>query len=200
MMQIEIFSDFACPFCYIAKTRLQTAIEQLNMQDEVELIYKSYQLNPDASKIESPSIELKQELRDSIEQHAKEVGVTFSFDGITEGNTENAHHLLKWAQTYQKGQAFFDEVIRKYFEQGLRLNDEEALLEVVGQLQLSVEDARQALQTNAFSEELARDRYDAQQLEVTRVPFFVFNNQYGIIGVEPIEVFTKTLQQAKGRK
>ncbi|MER2192737.1 MAG: DsbA family oxidoreductase [Solibacillus sp.] len=196
-MNIEIFSDFACPFCYIAKTRLYEAIEQLGMSDEVTITYKAYQLKPDASKIDSPKIVLKQDVQNAIAEHAKEVGVTFNFDKLVAGNSENAHRLTKWAEMYRKGKAFFDELIQYYFEAGVDLNREADLLVIVEKLNLPVEEARSVLRSDAFSEELVADRYDAQQLQVTRVPFFVFNNKYGIIGVEPIEVFLKTLQQAK---
>lgn len=196
-MQIEIFSDFACPFCYIAKTRLDEAIAELEMTDNVNIVYKAYELKPDASKEQSPKIELKQEVQDAIRQHAKEVGVTFNFEKLTAGNSENAHRLAKWAANQGKGKLFFDTVMQRYFEEGLNLNDEAALLAVVQDAQLPVDEARGVLQSDAYVEELAADRYDAQQLQVTRVPFFVFNNQYGIIGVEPIEVFVKTLKQAK---
>lgn len=196
-MKVEIFSDFACPFCYIAKTRLYEAIAQLGMTDEVTITYKAYQLKPDASKIDSPKIELKQDVQSAIAEHAKEVGVTFNFEQLVAGNSENAHRLTKWAETYSKGKAFFDEMIQHYFEAGLDLNSDAELLTIVEKLNLPVEEARGVLQSDAFREELAADRYDAQQLQVTRVPFFVFNNQYGIIGIEPIEVFFKTLQQAK---
>ena len=196
-MQIEIFSDFACPFCYIAKTRLDEAIDQLGLGNEVEITYKAYQLKPDASKEASSKIELKPDVQEAIEQHAKEVGVTFNFDKLMTGNSENAHRLARWAATKGKGKLFFDTVMQRYFEDGLNLNSEEELLAVARDVQLPGDEARGVLQSSAYSEELAADRYDAQQLQVTRVPFFVFNNQYGIIGVEPIEVFLKTLKQAK---
>lgn len=196
-MRIEIFTDFVCPFCYISKTRLNTAIEQLNMQGEVDITYKAYQLKPDASKIESPAIEMKPEVREAIAQHAKEVGVAIDLERAKLANTENAHRLTKWAETYKKGKEFFGETMYHYFEHGLNLNSEADLLEMVEKLQLPVEEAREVLTSDAYTEQLAADRYDAQQLQVTRVPFIVFNNQYGIIGVEPIEVYLKTLQQAK---
>lgn len=196
-MNIEIFSDFACPFCYIAKTRLYEAIEQLRMSDEVTITYKAYQLKPDASKIDSPKIVLKQDVQSAIAEQAKEVDVTFNFDLLIAGNSENAHRLTKWAETYRKGKEFFDELIQHYFEAGLDLNREAELLTIVEKLDLPVEEARGVLRSDAFREQLAADRYDVQQLQVTRVPFFVFNNEYGIIGVEPIEVFLRTLQQAK---
>lgn len=196
-MQIEVFTDFACPFCYIAKTRLDQAIAQLGMMDEVELVYKAYQLKPDASKQQSPKIELKPDVQEAIRTHATEVGVTFNFDKLVMGNSENAHRLTKWAAVHGKGKAFFDAVIQRYFEAGLDLNREAELLDVVEELQLPVAEAHAVLQSAAYSDAFAADRYDAQQLQVTRVPFFVFNNRYGIIGVEPIEVFLKTLKQAK---
>lgn len=208
-MKIEIFSDFACPFCYIAKTRLYEAIEQLHLQDEVTIEYKAYSLNPSASKTEvipykKAMLELKglsqnklDEVTESIQTHASEVGLTFDFDNIILANTENAHRLSKLAKLYNKEQQFVENVMHRYFTEGLNLNDSAALLEICSELAILESEAIEAINTDRFSQSLAQDRYDAQQLQITSVPFFVFENRYGIKGVEPMEVFTKTLLQAK---
>ena len=84
-----------------------------------------------------------------------------------------------------------------YFTKGLNVNDNEALLAIIEQLDLPQEQAKAVLESNQYADEILKDRYDIQQLQETSVPFFVFENKYGIIGTEPIEVFTKTLNQAK---
>ncbi|MGE7022121.1 DsbA family oxidoreductase [Solibacillus cecembensis] len=207
-MKIELFSDFACPFCYIAKTRLQQAIQQLNLEDEVEIEYKAYQLDPGASKLEArpfyddlihkgQSKEKIKQLTESIQTHADEVGLTFNFDAIQLANTENAHRLSKLAKTLGKEAQFVDTMMETYFTKGINLNDEAQLLAVCDEVNIPRKQAIEVLHSNQFSEQLANDRYDAQQLQITSVPFFVFEDQYGIKGVEPIEIFTKTLLQAQ---
>ncbi len=208
-MKIEIFSDFACPFCYIGKKRLEQVIHELGFEKEVELEYKAYQLNPYASKTETKSFyeglmekyhstqEEVEENTSSIGEHAKEVGLFYNFDIMKVGNTENAHRLAKWARTYDKEAAFIEAMMDHYFTKGLDVNDQEALIEVANSVGLPTEEAKIVLESDQFSAELAKDRYDAQQLQVQSVPFFVFENKYGIIGAEPLEVFTRTLKQAK---
>lgn len=209
MMKIELFSDFACPFCYIAKTRLQQAIQQLNLEDVVEIEYKAYQLDPGASKLDArrfyddlyenkgQSMEKVKQLTDSIQTHADEVGLTFNFDAIQLANTENAHRLSKLAKTLGKEAQFMDTMMETYFTKGINLNDEEQLVAICEEVNIPKQQAIEVLNSDQFAEELANDRYDAQQLQITSVPFFVFENQYGIKGVEPIEIFTKTLLQAQ---
>lgn len=200
-MQIEIFTDFACPFCYIGKRRLQQAIEQLGLEHEVDISYKAYQLNPYASKEKStPLIKegASSEKLDAILAHAKEVGLTYHLEKVKVGNSENAHRLAKWAKTKGKESVFIEEVFHRYFTEGLDLNEADELVAVASAIGLQAEEARQVLHDQtAFQQEFAMDLYDIQQIPVTSVPFFVFENRYGIKGVEPLEVFTKTLKQTK---
>ena len=208
-MKIEIFSDFACPFCYIGKKRLEQAIKQLGLEQQVEIEYKTYLLDPNASKQQATpfyeammekfdsSLEEIELMATSIQNRANEVGLTYDFKKMQIGHTENAHRLAKWARTYKKEAAFIEAVMDHYFTKGLNVNDNEALLAIVEQLDLPKEQAKDVLESDQYADDILKDRYDIQQLQVTSVPFFVFENKYGIIGAEPIEVFTKTLTQAK---
>lgn len=201
MMKIEIFSDFACPFCYVGKRRLEQAIAELGMKEQVELVYKAYQLNPEADRVEAKLMLSEQELVNSdkleaVHAHAAEVGLVYKLDKVLVGNTENAHRLAKWAATYGREGAFVEETMHRYFTQGLNVNDAAALLDIVTHVGLPLEEGRAVLtNANAFQEELTADRYDIQQIPVTSVPFFVFENRYGIKGAEPLRIFKETLQQ-----
>lgn len=200
-MKIEIFSDFACPFCYVGKRRLEQAIHELGMEEQVELEFKAYQLNPNADRVESkPLINEKQlataEKLEAIEAHAAEVGLTYDMEKVLVGNTENAHRLAKWAKTFGRDAAFIEETMHRYFTKGLNVNSIEQLLAIVAHVELPVAEARAVLEDgNAYQEELAADRYDIQQIPVTSVPFFVFENRYGIKGAEPLRIFKETLLQ-----
>lgn len=200
MMKIEVFSDFACPFCYIGKKRLEQAITALNMQDEVEIEFKAYQLNPEADQVNAtPLLEMfsdkQKETIAAIEAHAKEVGLQFDFDKVVVGNTEKAHRLSKWTKTFGKEAQFVELMMDAYFTKGFNMNENKELLAIVKKLELPVEKAREVLESNQFAEDLALDRYDIQQIPVTSVPFFVFENRYGIRGAEPIDIFKQTLRQ-----
>ena len=200
---------FSNPFCYIGKKRLEQAITQLGFEQQVEIEYKTYVLNPYASKEQATpfyeammekfdsSLENIELMATSIQNRASEVGLTYDFEKMQIGNTENAHRLAKWARTYKKEADFIEAVMNHYFTKGLNVNDNEALLAIVEQLDLPKEQAKDVLESDQYADDILKDRYDIQQLQVTSVPFFVFENKYGIIGAEPIEVFTKTLTQAK---
>lgn len=131
----------------------------------------------------------------AIEAHAKEVCLQFDFDKIVVGNTEKAHRLSKWAKTFGKEAQFVELMMDAYFTKGLNVNENKELLAIVEQLDLPVDKAREVLASNQFAEELALDRYDIQQIPVTSVPFFVFENRYGIRGAEQIDIFKQTLRQ-----
>lgn len=206
-MKIELFSDFACPFCYIAKKRLSRAIQELGLQQEVQIEYKAYQLDADAptegvilsidSMREYMSAEKIADMQKMITEMAAEEGLVYDFDNMKSGNTETLHRLSKWAATQQKEHDFIEAIMDAYFTKGLNPNSAEEVLAVVAQLGLSTEQAAHVMQTDAYAEELRKDAYDVQQVPVTSVPFFVFENRYGIVGAEPLEVFTKTLKQAQ---
>ena len=209
MMKIEIFSDFSCPFCYIGKTKLFSAIKELDLIEKVEIEYKAYQLKPDASKTETLNYkevmqdrfngnEAKmQEMVDAVHAHAKEAGLTYNVDEIKIANTDNAHRLAKLAAKYNVADAFTEHLMNGYFSHGFDLNNTEALLTICEDLGIARSEAQQVIDEQLFSEELAQDRYDAMQLQITSVPFMVFENAYGIKGVEPHEIYVKTLKQAQ---
>ena len=208
-MKIEIFSDFSCPFCYIAKTKLLSAIKELQLTENVEIDYKAYQLKPDASKTQtlnykevmqerfSGNMAKMQDAIDAVHAHANEAGLTYNVDEIKIANTENAHRLAKLAANYHVADAFTERLMNGYFSHGFNLNDTAALVEICAELGIPTQEAQRVLDEQLFSEELAQDRYDAMQLQITSVPFMVFENAYGIKGVEPHEIYVKTLKQAQ---
>ncbi|KOS63257.1 DsbA family oxidoreductase [Lysinibacillus agricola] len=207
-MKIEIFSDFTCPFCYIGKRELERAIDLAGYSGQVEIEFKAYQIGPDTPKKDAPTlyegmaakfdstIEEVKEMTKGIAMRAEEVGLHYNFEDMKTAHTEKAHRLAKWTKLFGKESAYTEALMSGYFTEGKDLNDEEFLLKVIGNLDLDVEIAKGVIASKDFSEVLNKDRYDAQQLGVQSVPFFVFENRYGIKGAEPNEVFVRTLHQA----
>ncbi|GGG25201.1 DSBA oxidoreductase [Lysinibacillus alkalisoli] len=206
-MKIEIFTDFVCPFCYIGKTQLKRAIKEAGYEEEVELIYRAYQLHPETPKEHAPrylqalkdkfngDVTKMNEVMDSIQYRAQEVGLTYQFEKMTTANTETAHRIVKWAAAYDKDIVLFDRLIQGYFTEGLDLNDEAQVLAIVDEVGLDVLQAKQVYHSQDYMQALDEDRYAAMQIGVNSVPFFVFENRYGIKGAEPDEVFIRTLHQ-----
>lgn len=207
-MKIEIFSDFTCPFCYIGKRELERAIDLAGYSGKVEIEYKAYQIGPDTPKKDAPTLyegmvakfnatlEEVKEMTKGIAVRAEATGLHYNFEDMKTAHTEKAHRLAKWVRQFGKESIYTEELMRGYFTEGKDLNDDRFLLEVIENLGLDVEKAKGVLASNDFSEALDKDRYDAQQLGVQSVPFFVFENRYGIKGAEPNEVFVRTLHQA----
>lgn len=207
-MKIEMFTDFVCPFCYIGKIQLERAIKEAGYEGQVEIEYKAYQLDPTAPEKDAPSYlaslrakfdgneQKMAELMDSIQGRANEVGLTYNFADMKVANTAKLHRLVKWAADFQQDTKLFDILTAGYFTQGLDLNDEQQVMQKVASLGLDVEAAKEVYHSTNYQQQIDMDKYDAMQLGVQSVPFFVFENRYGIIGAEPNEVFIKTLHQA----
>lgn len=208
VMKIEVFSDFTCPFCYIGKRELERAIDIAGYTGRVEIEYKAFQIGPDNPKVNAPSfyealakkydvtLEEVKDIVEGIALRATEVGLHYDFAKMKTAHTEKAHRLAKWTQQFGKATAYTEALMAGYFKDGEDLNKDEFLLKVIAQLDLDRRVAERILASTDFSEELDKDRYEAQQLGVQSVPFFVFENRYGIKGAEPNEVFVRTLHQA----
>ncbi len=208
VMKIEVFSDFTCPFCYIGKRELERAIDIAGYTGRVEIEYKAFQIGPDNPKVNAPSfyealakkydvtLEEVKDMVEGIALRATEVGLHYDFAKMKTAHTEKAHRLAKWTQQFGKATAYTEALMAGYFKDGEDLNKDEFLLKVIAQLDLDRRVAERILASTDFSEELDKDRYEAQQLGVQSVPFFVFENRYGIKGAEPNEVFVRTLHQA----
>ncbi|AJK86100.1 MULTISPECIES: DsbA family oxidoreductase [Lysinibacillus] len=206
-MKIEVFTDFTCPFCYIAKRELERAIKTSGYTGQVEIEYKAYQIGPETPKVNAPNFldtlamkynatpEEVHGMTENMASRAAEVGLTYNFEMMTTAHTEKAHRLAKWTQQFGQASAYTEALMAGYFMAGEDVNDDSFLLKVIAQLGLDIEEAQDILATKVFLEALDQDRYDAQQLGIQSVPFFVFENRYGIKGAEPNEVFVRTLHQ-----
>lgn len=207
-MKIEIWSDVACPFCYIGKRRLEQALDGFEYQSDVEIEWKSFQLNPEL-KINKPqsiheylaeakgwTIEYAKQMGEQVTSMAEEVGLNFNMEATVVANTMNAHRLIQFAKTKNLGNAIEEALFKAYFMEGKNIDSQEALIEIASNIGLNLDEARKALHEKQYSEQIEFDAYEAQQIGVRGVPFFVFNRKYGISGAQPLEVFTRTLNQA----
>lgn len=210
IMKIEIFSDFTCPFCYIGKTKLTNAIGKVELNEEPKMIFRKYEIHPEIEgSIDIPYKEYMlnmmggnqrklDEFLEELTSHAEEVGLKFNFDTMIAANTADAHRLGKWIASEKMDQQYTDLLMKAHFTEGKDLSDRDFLYSVVQSLGLSKEKAIEVLEKNEFEYDLEMDQYAAQQIGVESAPFFVFDNRFGIIGVEPEEVFTRTLKQVIG--
>ncbi|WP_341300715.1 DsbA family oxidoreductase [Lysinibacillus sp. FSL H8-0500] len=206
-MKIEIWSDYVCPFCYIGKKQLEKAIQDMGYDGQVELIYKSYQLDPTTpvdsnvtvyeslAKKYGMSLEKAQEMTEGVTARAKEVGLNYDFSDLMEENTLKAHRLVKWAEQQGDVTALVESLLHSHFIEGKRIGQDEVLLTIAEQVGLQREEVAKVLVADTFKDEVEADIQEGQQLGVRGVPFFVLNRKYGISGAQPQQVFEETLRK-----
>jgi predicted DsbA family dithiol-disulfide isomerase len=207
-MKVEIWSDVMCPFCYIGKRRFESALAQFGQKEEIEIEWKSFQLNPDMKT--DPTVNINQYLADikgwDIEQAkdmnnhvtgmAAEVGLAYDFDKAIVANSFNAHRLSHLAKKQGLGEAAEEALFKAYFTEGKNIDDTDTLIELGTSIGLNADEIAQTLNSDAFADEVKHDVFEAQQLGIRGVPFFVFNNKYGISGAQAVPVFTQTLEKS----
>lgn len=206
-MKIEIWSDVACPFCYIGKRRLEEALSQFEHKNEVEIEWKSYLLNPDQKSNTGQSLyeylaeakgwtmEYTMQVNEQVLTMAEEVGLHYNMDKAVIANTSDSHRLIQHAKSLGKGDAMEEALFKAYFIDGRNLADHQELIQIANHCGIDEVSAAAALENMDYTEAVQKDIYEGVQIGVRGVPFFVFDNKYGISGAQPLEVFTRTLQQ-----
>ncbi|HWL22718.1 MAG TPA: DsbA family oxidoreductase [Ureibacillus sp.] len=207
-MKVEVWSDYVCPFCYIGKRQLEKAIRDSGYEGQIEVEYKSFLLDPTtpidaeepvisslAKKYRMSETEAKN-MTNNVAERAKEVGLNYNFDQMKTANTVAAHRLAKWAETKNKGHEMSERLLKAYFLEGEAIGKSEVLLKLVNEIGLNPVEAEGIINGNQYKDEVEKDIVEAQQLGVRGVPFFVFDNKYGISGAQPQGLFQQTIEKA----
>ncbi len=207
-MKVEIWSDVMCPFCYIGKRKFEAALQQFEHKDNVEVVWKSFQLQPnmvtDTTKntiqhlAESKgwTLAYAKEVTSHVVNMAKEVGLAYNFDKAVVANSFDAHRLVQFAKTKGKGDAMEEQLFKAYFIDGKNTADHPTLTALAVEIGLDEDAVKQVLATDAYSNNVREDIYQSQQIGVTGVPFFVLDNKYAVSGAQPSETFLGALKQA----
>jgi predicted DsbA family dithiol-disulfide isomerase len=204
-IKIDIWSDIVCPFCFIGKKKLEQAISKLQLSEQVEMEWHSFQLDPDFPKGEAiPSttylaqrknypVEQINAIQEQLTASAKVYGIDFQFEKALSFNTIDVHRLWQWSKTSGKSSELKEAFMKAYFTDGIDLSKEENILEVVENCGINKLEAQAILKSNQFSNEVDEDSYHASQIGVRGVPFFVLNNQFAISGAQDDSVFENAL-------
>ncbi|MBL0337559.1 MAG: DsbA family oxidoreductase [Chitinophagaceae bacterium] len=207
-MKVEIWSDIVCPFCYIGKRRFEKALASFSQKDKVEVVYRSFQLDPDMKPEKGVSVnqylanrkgippEQAKEMNEYVTSMAKAEGLLFDFDKAVITNTLQAHRLLQLAKAHGLQPATKEKLMSAYFTEGKDVGDENVLLELGKEVGLPVEEIKALFANESYKEDVELDQYMAQQLRVQGVPFFVFNNKYAVSGAQAQSVFAEVLEKA----
>ncbi|WP_326513827.1 DsbA family oxidoreductase [Clostridium intestinale] len=208
-MKIEIWSDFVCPFCYIGKRRLELALDKFEYSNEVKIVFRSFELDPNAKKVYSESIheliakkysiplEQAKASNNQLVNQAKELGLNYNFDDLQPTNTFDAHRLVHYAKFENKINELTERLLKAYFIDSLNLSDIKVLSKLALEVGLDENKALSILESNKYSSDVRADEELASNIGVTGVPFFVFNNKYAVSGAQPPELFLEVLEKVK---
>ncbi|WP_329518721.1 DsbA family oxidoreductase [Spirillospora sp. NBC_01491] len=207
-MLVEIWSDLVCPWCYIGKRRFEKALAGFDHRDRVEVVHRSFQLDPSAphgevrdqaemlsAKLGMPP-ERVRALNTEMEHRAAEDGLEYNLSGGTVGNTADAHRLIHLARDAGLQGPVIEAFYRAHFTDRRSLFDPDSLVELAAEAGLDPGAARAVLDSDRYAADVQTDQVEAQQLGATGVPFFVVDGRYGVSGAQPTETFTQVLARA----
>jgi len=207
-MKVEVWSDFTCPFCYIGKRQLELALEQFNHNTDVEVEFKSFELDPNAkrdvdynvnemlSKKYGMTLEQVQSNNQNLTERASTLGLEYHMDTMKLTNTFDAHRLTQMAAQYGKKMEMAERLFKANFTESKHLGDHETLADLAVEVGLDRNEVLEMLKTLNYTQEVRLDEKEAQEIEVSGVPFFVIDRKYALSGAQSNEVFLQALTKA----
>jgi predicted DsbA family dithiol-disulfide isomerase len=207
-VHVEIWSDIACPWCYIGKRRFEAALESFEHRDQVQVTWRSFELDPTAPREREgdgashlaekygTTREKAQGMFDQMTQVAAADGLDFRFDLARGGNTFDGHRLVHLAEAHGLQDAMKERLFRAYLTEGQVIGDPETLQRLGVEVGLPEDEVRDVLMTERYAEEVREDERTAAQLGVRGVPFFVVDRKIAASGAQAPEVLGDLLRQA----
>ncbi|MGW0915653.1 DsbA family oxidoreductase [Streptomyces sp. NPDC002784] len=213
-MRVEIWSDIACPWCYVGKARFEKALAAFPHHDRVEVVHRSFELDPDRAKDDTgpvvPMLAKKygiseaqaQAAEDNLGTQAAAEGLAYRTRGRDHGSTFDMHRLLHFAREHGRQDELLQALYEANFaEEDSVFGDDERLVRLAVAAGLDADGARTVLaDPAAHADDVRADEREAARLGATGVPFFVIDRTYGISGAQPAEVFAQALTQAWGER
>jgi predicted DsbA family dithiol-disulfide isomerase len=207
-MQVEVWSDVVCPWCFIGKRRLETALSRFAHADEVEVVWRSFQLDPSIpeghTEATLPALAAKygtgvEQMRAQmarIEEFAAAEGLQYDLAAGVSGNTLLAHQLIHLAAERGLDGVVEERLLHAHFEEQRSVFDVDALVELGTEAGLGADEVRAALTDRRYLPAVTEDIATARALGATGVPFFVVDRTYGAAGAQPAEVLLELLERA----
>ena len=207
-MKVEIWSDIACPWCFVGKRRFEQALAAFPERDSLSIVWRSFELDPGAPmRHDSPTVELlaskyrmstakAQEMLDSMTATGAADGIEFRFDRSISGNTFDAHRLTHFAATFGRRSEMVERLFRGYFTDGEAMGDRAALTRLAANIGIDADAVTTMFDSDSFAADVRDDEQRAQQFGITGVPFFAIDEKYGVSGAQPADVLVQALRQA----
>lgn len=206
-MKVEIWSDVMCPFCYIGKRHFEKAIEKLPFKDEIEVEWKSFQLNPTyhntdnedlytyLARAKGMSVAQAKQMTGQVVGMAANAGLTLNFDKNVPANSFDAHRLVHLAKSKNKQDDAEEALFHAHFIEGKDIAKVEVLKEIGLALGLEANEIDQVLDGEIFTEAVNYDVYESKQLGIRGVPYFVLDRKYALSGAQPVPAFEQAIVQ-----
>lgn len=209
-LRIDIWSDIACPWCYIGKRHLEAALARFPHRDSVEVVWRAFELDTQAPRVRDTTVSYSERLAKKygtspgkaaamisrMVDVAAADGLDFRFDHIKPGNTFDAHRLLHFAHERGVQDAMKERLLRAYMTEGEAIGEPAVLERLAVEVGLDAQEVRAMLGSDACAKEVRADEAEAHALGISGVPFFVLAGRYAISGAQPSEIILQALNQA----
>ena len=209
-LRIDVWSDIACPWCYVGKRRLEAALARFPHRESVEVVWRAFELDPSAPRERDGTVSYAERLANkyrrsvseadamirSMTDVAREDGLDFHFERIRPGNTFDAHRLLHLAAERGTQDAVKERFLRAYMTEGEPIGDPETLARLATEAGLDAAEVRALLAGDMLSREVRADEEQARELGITGVPFFVLGGRYAVSGAQPAALLLGAISRA----
>src|SRR5713226_7661264 len=207
-MKVEIWSDVVCPWCYIGKRRFESALGRFSHRDDVEVVWRSFELDPSAPARRTGdsaerlaakygmSREQAVASQDRLTQRAGQEGLALHAHQARAGNTFDAHRLLHRASERGRQDEVKERLFRAYFSEGEPIGQAETLVRLAAEVGLDSAEAEAVLASDTYTADVRAEEQEARELGINGVPFFVVDRRYGVSGAQPADVLLQVLDRA----
>jgi predicted DsbA family dithiol-disulfide isomerase len=211
-MEVEIWSDIMCPFCYIGKRRFENALENFEYNNEVEITWRSFQLNPDIetdpdanineylAKAKGWSFEQAQQMNQRVTNMAADEGLEYNMDQAIVANSFDAHRVVQFSKDRGKANEMEEALFKAYFTDGKNIADHQTLIALAEGIGIDPTEVKSILGSEKYANTVKHDIQLAQNINITGVPFFLFDRKFAVSGARETEVFLKALKQSWNAK
>jgi predicted DsbA family dithiol-disulfide isomerase len=207
-LRVDVWSDIACPWCYVGKRRIEAALARF--PHEVELVFRSFELDPNAPRTRSDASQAEylakkyrvplaqaQQMIDRMTRTGAEDGIEFRFDRVRSGNTFDAHRVLHLAREKGVQVAAKERFMRGYFSEGVAIGDADAIVPLAVDVGLAESEVRDVLAGDRYAADVRGDEQLAAELGIGGVPFFVIGGRLGVSGAQSPDVLLGALEQVR---
>jgi predicted DsbA family dithiol-disulfide isomerase len=209
-LSIDVWSDIACPWCYVGKRRLEAALQRFPHRDAVEVTWRSFELDPTAPAVRDDGVPFAARLAKKYGRSEREAqgmidrtkdvaagdGLDLRFDRAKAGNTFDGHRLLHLAAELGLQGAMKERLFRAYMTEGEAIGDRAVLARLAGEVGVPEADATAMLESDRYTREVREEEGAAREMGINGVPFYVVAEKYGLSGAQPADVLLQALNKA----